>query len=214
MIGNQHLVTLTLHDSEVFKMSRSERSQTPLQTTGALEQGVAPPSVIGRPHGETGSGRKIQRRDIEARDRTLTASLPPAVVSQLVCDKRSLFVDGEFAGLAYDIRIRQPFPPAGLMHQARMMVAEATAPMDARDILKRLMALKVKTAQRRTSGEETELQLQLYVDELAGWPADVVAYVLETQPSASQWWPTWFELNERLSLYGRRRMAMKAAFDV
>jgi len=43
------------------------------------------------------------------------------------------------------------------------------------------------------------------------YPADVVRHVLKTQADQSPWWPTWYELRNRLEQYTyRRRMMLKA----
>lgn len=91
------------------------------------------------------------------------------------------------------------------------MHERACAPMPRDLVLKELAVVKVCTKARPEHQDDLKFMMQVYAEKLAEWPADVVRHVLTTQPSISKWWPAWEELEDRLSLYGRKRRARRDA---
>lgn len=83
--------------------------------------------------------------------------------------------------------------------------------MSGADVLQRLAALKALTVPRNATADDVAFQAKLYARLLSDYPADVVRYVLETQPGVSKWWPAWAELKERLDLYAGHRTLLRDA---
>jgi hypothetical protein len=74
------------------------------------------------------------------------------------------------------------------------MLQKALEPLPSEQILKELTRLKLKTMARNITTEELSLQLAVYTDDLAQYPADIVVKVLRDWPKQNKWWPTWHEL--------------------
>lgn len=94
---------------------------------------------------------------------------------------------------------------------AALSVLEAACqPMRKREIAAGLGRLKAMTVSRAEDDVSTAVRFEIYVEELAKWPADVVRHVLESQPRMSKFWPAWMELEERLEFYaGKRKRALE-----
>lgn len=91
---------------------------------------------------------------------------------------------------------------------ARSIIRSALQPAADRTTLVLLAKLSALVAQRADSDAGAEVQLAAYAERLREYPADIVAEVLRDWPNRSQWWPTWFELRERLEPKLQRRLAM------
>lgn len=103
-----------------------------------------------------------------------------------------------------------PEPSEGERTSALSILEAACQPMRKREIVAGLGRLKAMTVSRAEDDVSTAVRFEIYVEELAKWPADVVRHVLESQPRMSKFWPAWMELEERLELYaGKRKRALE-----
>ena len=80
------------------------------------------------------------------------------------------------------------------------------APVDR--IAEELIKLRVVSAVKDGADIDMEIQAGAYADRLSRYPADCVIYVLRQWPSESKWWPTWFELEEKLSKWADERTVL------
>lgn len=95
--------------------------------------------------------------------------------------------------------------------QAKHVLERSLKPMDGGKCLDLLTELKRLTRPSPGSTVDLEEQMVAYLKRLMEYPADVVLYVLTTQPDMSPWWPAWQELQERLEMLTyRRRLMLKA----
>jgi len=97
------------------------------------------------------------------------------------------------------------------LEQALVAYERACLPMPDQWTNEELAKLKARTVSRQQDQEELSLMLRVYADDLAEWPADVVKEVLRTQPKVSKFWPTWYELEERLKLKAWKRLKKRDA---
>jgi hypothetical protein len=94
--------------------------------------------------------------------------------------------------------------------QAKQVLERSLTPMDGEKCLDLLTEMKRLTRPSPGSTVDLEEQLVAYLKRLMEYPADVVFYVLTTQPETSPWWPAWAELKERLEVLTHRRRLMLA----
>ncbi|MFD2205801.1 hypothetical protein [Kiloniella antarctica] len=84
------------------------------------------------------------------------------------------------------------------------------APLPRTEIVRELLKLKVKTNSRNMDVATLELQLEVYADELAKFPADCVLQALK-DVGRQKWWPEWGQLERMLSpLEVTRRGVLRA----
>lgn len=155
----------------------------------------------------------LQADDPSATDRALEASLPPSVktsVLEIWTDKGNAQTgwDGELTG----IQLTKPMPISDLKLAAET-VRKSMARMHPSEIQKGLARLRVLTKVRAETTDDIRLSLAIYADEMANYPADVIRYVIKTQPKIIPWWPAWSELSERLDLYTRKRQRLLDAIE-
>ena len=72
------------------------------------------------------------------------------------------------------------------------------APLSRVEIMRELLKLKVKTSSRNMDEASLELQLEVYADELARFPADCVLQALQ-DAGRQKWWPDWGALESLLT---------------
>ena len=89
--------------------------------------------------------------------------------------------------------------------------ARACAPAPNDVILKELAAMRILTKGKAEDSADRKFTIAVYAEKLAQWPGDVVLHVLRTQPSMCKWWPSWSDLEDRLELYGKKRMKRHTA---
>lgn len=65
--------------------------------------------------------------------------------------------------------------------------------------------LKFTTRQKAEDENDIKAQIEIYACKLEEYPFDVVLNVLTQYPNESQWFPSWFELRERLEGKMRKR---------
>ncbi|MEH6631580.1 MAG: hypothetical protein V7776_12165 [Halopseudomonas aestusnigri] len=83
------------------------------------------------------------------------------------------------------------------------------APLPRTEIIRELLKLKVKTNSRNMDAATLELQLEVYADELAKFPADCVLQALK-DVGRQKWWPEWGQLERLLTpLEGTRRRVLR-----
>lgn len=74
-----------------------------------------------------------------------------------------------------------------------------------------LTELRLTTTSKKLSPQDLEAQVKIYARKLNSYPAEIVKYVLETQPNMSRWFPEWLDLKTRLDLYSKKnRSALDA----
>ena len=187
-------------------------------TTGALSQASEGASATGLQPGATGSGalpatasERLMESEPKAVDQTLEASLKQHVATSLVPDRVSCTDAHGYDERLRGYRVRGDLADAESLQEALMAYERACLPAPDDRIVQELTKLRMKTAAKATDTETLELQQAVYAEELAEYPADVVLYVLRTQPKISKWWPAWGELAERLDLYAKDRMKRRDA---
>jgi hypothetical protein len=89
----------------------------------------------------------------------------------------------------------------------------ALMPMPPRECIELLTELKATTVQRAEQAHDIRGQMAIYAKKLSAYPADIVRKVLTTQAERSRWWPTWFELLERINDIGQDRALLKKAMQ-
>ncbi|WP_419905063.1 hypothetical protein [Kiloniella sp.] len=83
------------------------------------------------------------------------------------------------------------------------------APLPRTEIIRELLKLKVKTNSRNMDAATLELQLEVYADELAKFPADCVLQALK-DVGRQKWWPEWGQLERLLTpLEATRRRVLR-----
>jgi hypothetical protein len=76
-----------------------------------------------------------------------------------------------------------------------------------------LAELKFTTRQRAEDENDIKAQIEIYARKLEEYPFDVVLNVLTQYPNESQWFPSWFELRERLEGKMRKRREYHKMLD-
>lgn len=118
---------------------------------------------------------------------------------------------------------KQDFSIVGYVINAELSLAELEegrntilscwiAPTD-QMIAEGLARLRSLTASRASTAEDFDLATSAYADKLREYPDDAVRIVLAEAPDRSKWWPTWFELRERLEYHTRHRRLILRAID-
>jgi len=159
-----------------------------------------PPGQIGGALGKHGLTAAISAGEPVEVDKALRALLPQHLNSSL---KWKSVSEMEVRGTADQEELK-----TGLG-----LVIQSFKPMAQDQIVKLLLALRLKTASRETDQVDMKMLLATYADELKQYPADVVQKVLSTQHQHSKWWPTWMELQERLNLYTADRRALRRVLE-
>ncbi|WP_085908297.1 hypothetical protein [Kiloniella majae] len=72
------------------------------------------------------------------------------------------------------------------------------APLPRTEVVRELVRLKAKTANKNMSDEDLRMQLEVYAEELQAYPADCVIHALKLAGS-NEWFPTWSDLERILS---------------
>lgn len=189
-------------------------------TTGTAGPGATASSRTGLQRGASGFagtsmttaqdlGRLVAGDDPKATDKAVAASLPPSVKQSLTSEHRTYFGIGG-ADVQTSYKLTAPVSEAD--RAAAIAILEtASAPPRPEEVLKLLYRLKALTVSREQHSEDVRAQAACYAEELMRYPADVVRYVLRTQPEHSKFWPAWLELAARLDLYSRRRVKLRKA---
>lgn len=144
-------------------------------------------------------GLAMTQADPQVTYRALQARLPPAIRSSLKpVYSGETITKYEMKGL---------HGPQELM-AAKTALAQSLTAISGNEALELLTELKALT--RPSQGTTTDLEAQFiaYLKRLVDWPADVVRYVMKTQPDHSPWWPAWQELKDRLEMHTYRRRMM------
>lgn len=93
------------------------------------------------------------------------------------------------------------------------MLDASLRPASDRDTLIALAKLSTMVARRAEGDAAVEVQLAAYAEQARRFPADIVADVLNAWPQRSQWWPTWFELEQMLAPRLANRMGLLASLE-
>jgi hypothetical protein len=109
--------------------------------------------------------------------------------------------------------IKEGYEVTGDPTVARAAMEIALMPMPPRECIELLTELKATTVQRAEQAHDIRGQMAIYAKKLSAYPADIVRKVLTTQAERSRWWPTWFELLERINDIGQDRALLKKAMQ-
>lgn len=97
------------------------------------------------------------------------------------------------------------------LRAAETMIAETLLPMEIGTIAELLTELHMKVAVRNKGSVDMEATFFVYAEDLAEYPADVVADVIADWGRNEKWWPTVSELrSQAYSLAYRRRAMLRA----
>ncbi|KLN61686.1 hypothetical protein WH96_04965 [Kiloniella spongiae] len=90
-------------------------------------------------------------------------------------------------------------------NEVTRILSLSLAPLSRVEIIRELLKLKVKTNSRNMDAASLELQLEVYADELMGFPADCVLQALQ-DAGRQKWWPDWGTLEALITpLQGLRK---------
>ena len=184
-------------------------------TTGLRTISRPPSKEIGQLLGEHGAVAKLTAtldptaEGITNLDRALYRASMSLVGSSLSVIRRPMYSD-EHEGELLTIKLSID-ADRDKVAEALALVEHACQPLNTGRMYIALENLYQLTAHRNPAGDDLEAQRRAYARELQEWPADVVAFVLATQASYSQWWPSWHELVKRLESRAGRRMALRRA---
>lgn len=210
-------LTTTLAPSANAAASSSPASRRDTGITGWPSRGSVASSAIGPPSGATGAVAKpmlpalLQGRDPEATDRSIVASLPPSIRSDLrpVTEET---VDPTYGWDASLVRYEVPASSSPAWWQAREIVAAAIMPADVQTIRLELARLRVSTKARDMPTGDLAMTLQVLAEECAEWPPDIVRAACRRWARREVWFPSLAELRDELQRVGRRRRLLAKAF--
>jgi hypothetical protein len=215
LIGSQ---ATPIENSVCNTASMSTASSRSSETTGPRSLAQRPSSSIGAPRSKTASSivpstlqELLAGEDSELTDRGILASLPPSVAQALVARTREhsdgiYGFDWELVG--YDLSGQ---PPHDDVTTAIAMVARCLRPSTERQIQLELGRLRVSTKSRPEDPDDLVLCLQVYLEECAQHPIDIVRTALRALPRRERFWPALIELREELQKTSRRRRALHDA---
>ncbi len=103
-------------------------------------------------------------------------------------------------------------PDASLL-EARKLVEDAMRAAPDRKLAGAVATLGTLVRRREYEEDEGRLQLHAYVAQLRRYPADVALEALSLWPSQSEFWPSWFELEQICERLVLRRRQILAALD-
>lgn len=205
-------------------MNKSNGLQTGSETTGFRPLGSALASAIGRRHGETGSAvsaigparlaAKLAQQQPAETDAALRASLRQRCGWHLEARIELRYPEeGGFERTAVDataVAVRDAPDRAGALD----MLCSAMTPADKPTLARELTRLAMLT-KSRDRGDDTELIVECYIEELRRYPADIAVSVLREWPRRKHgtWWPSWHELQRVLEWRVGPRRAMLAAVE-
>lgn len=101
--------------------------------------------------------------------------------------------------------------PSDKLPEARRLLEAAFRPAPEEEIAKALYTMRVMVRGRdgeMKAEDAGAVEIAAWVLRLQEFPADVAISVVQDWPKQSQWWPTWFELNERLQQAMSQRRVM------
>jgi hypothetical protein len=130
------------------------------------------------------------------------------------CVGAPIYVDriaerGGWDGYVIGYETRPGIPPEAAAQAAELLATfrRLCAPPEERDLARELCRLRSTVAARAEDELDWQFKLGVYLDELAGYPADIVVQVLRYWSRNEKWWPTWAELHGLLE----RRIRSRAA---
>lgn len=139
------------------------------------------------------------------------ASLPPAISSSLKIVKEARIDPKYGTDIVWTHATLTSPCPSEELAQARSKIEILSAPLTDTECLNELTALRYSTRTRDGETLDTAVAFKIYRDRLRAFPADVVLFVLRSTPEVSPFWPTWFDLQQRLAPAARRRKLIRDA---
>ena len=139
-----------------------------------------------------------QNQTTLVQDRQVMASLPPSVSSRLI----ELW-DGDWNVVGYEL---EPGADQDDINLAIDLIQVISQPADRKTIIQELTRLHVSTKQRSQEASDTAMQLQVYAEALAEYPADAVIDALRKwhKTHNGQWWPSLKELTDEIDWRNNR----------
>ena len=128
--------------------------------------------------------------------------LPQSVISALSTIHNS---DYEILGYSFDKQIAIED-----VEEAIKVIDNYSRPFSSEDLTKLLAKLFVKTKRKADDQISQDLMFAAYVEELIGYPADIVFAVLTSWPKQSMWWPSWHELHKEIEWRNKRKKLRQA----
>jgi len=195
--------------------STNTKSSESSEIIGSPRQERAPGKSIGMPRGAIGAvGRQATAgapASPEEADRELEASLPASVSRALSERRRDVSTPQYGYETAFDRFEITGCPPLDDVLSAISMVEQTLAPCGPILTERELLRLKFKTKARGLSDEEVAFQVQIYTQDLAEYPEDIVVSVLREHSDRDPWWPAWAELKPSLDERVKRRASLLEA---
>jgi hypothetical protein len=210
-------------------VTRSPERPTSSETTGLVSAGNAVGDLIGLLRGGIGSGRPLTTEAGLPRVPALPAGEMvrteenvdrpaswPAPVRSLIRSTR--WRDGTSAGDAgwdgypveHEIVAEVPAEAAELADRLLAQYRQLCAPMARTDLAYLLGRLRLSVVKKHDEEFDWKTILDVWLDDLSQYPADIVVWALGYWHRNEKWWPIWCEF---LPLLERRTEQRKAVMD-
>ena len=189
---------------------------TSSEITGAMSPALGDARSPGPGRGVTASGSAgtaplavRDRPTVAATDRALAASLRQQHGLRLAIRDRTVFPDdGGFRVIVQGVSLG--IDPGGNVAAGLALANAAMVPADPKTIALALARLRVLVVPRSGAGQDLDFEVEVWLDQLRRYPADVVGETLEEWPRrrGGRFWPTWHELAAILEAKAAPRRAM------
>jgi hypothetical protein len=145
-------------------------------------------------------------------DRALLAKLPPSFASSITERTEPIYGTSGYDERLTGYELTRPIP-ADEAVEALAILVEANKPADEVFILQELARMRRLTKARPQDADDLTLMAAAYAEEMAAYPADVIASACRKWAAMEKWWPSWAELKDLLEFRMRRRKAMLEALQ-
>lgn len=193
-------------------------SETNSETTGPVSLGSVVSTSIGPALGETTSesrlsaaAAKLCGQAVRETDAALQASLKQRCGLQLGVRTKVLYhEDGSFTEAVAETSLK--LGQDAKLQDGVAMLTLAMTPAPSAKLAEALTRLRLITVGGQKADADTELSIELMIDLLRDYPADVAIETLAEWPRRKRgsWWPTWAELRPILDSKAAMRRAMEA----
>lgn len=188
-------------------------------TTGEQNPARTGSNPIGAPLGGTGSktisaitelGRGLRADNPMATDRALRASLPPGLLS---CLEWKMGLDFDRTEAVMWKATPRTEEAMAMVRSAAQVVRSSMQPTTPNEVVALLTRLHTETKARPEHEFDLQAKLQIYTENIIGYPGDVVRHVLRSQSSMGVFWPAWAELKDRLEMHTSYRARLLHALE-
>lgn len=217
--GFRSIGSLAARQVGLQKPSDSTPGEQPTssETTGMPSPVPAESSSIGRQPGGTGVAvrpritpeKAMALCDPEEVDRLIVQSLEPPLASACQPVYRE-WIDPQYGYDSEIVAYRFDYAQADRIARdaARDYIRRMLAPADERTIMRELVRLRVSTKTRAEAEGDMALGMQVYAEECATYPADVVVWALRQWARTETFYPSLAELRDLLQRGSRRRESL------